>query len=159
MEYVKAVIQQILAERNAKQINVRWPLKEVTITTKDQKIIDTVKLLKDLILKQTNIKSINISIDKKKDLEISINTQLTEELEIEGYTREVIRRIQALRKKAGLKKDDCIELSIKTAQKLDEKTIKKIVGAKTIKELKSAEFMDKFTIKDKEFEIGFNTVK
>ena len=159
IEYIRKIIPEILAQREKAQINVRWPLKEATITTKDNKIISAVKSLKDLILVQTNIKSVKTILDKRTELEIKLNTQLTKELEIEGYTREVIRRIQALRKKAELKKENLIELQIKTQQKLDENSIKKIVGAKIIKELKSAKFSDKFTIKDKDFEIGFNAIK
>ncbi len=159
IELIKEIIQKIMAERNTKQINVRWPLKEVTIKAKNNKIISAVKSLKYLILIQTNIKSIKTVLDKNKELEIKLNTELTKELEIEGYTREVIRRIQALRKKAGLKKENLIELQIKTEQKLNENSIKKVVGAKVIKELKSVTFSDKFTIKDKEFEIGFNVIK
>ena len=50
-------------------------------------------------------------------------------------------------------------LQIKTKQKLNENSIKKVVGAKVIKELKFSQYTDKFTVKDKEFEIGFNVVK
>ena len=43
---------------------------------------------------------------------VSIVTQLTPELEAEGYMRELVRRIQQLRKEAGLSKNDRISLTI-----------------------------------------------
>ena len=42
---------------------------------------------------------------------------MTEELEREGYIRELTRRIQELRKKAKLKKEDKIQLQIATKEK------------------------------------------
>jgi isoleucyl-tRNA synthetase len=44
----------------------------------------------------------------ENDFEIELNINLTSELEKEGYTREVLRRIQDLRKKSKLNKNDKI---------------------------------------------------
>ncbi len=53
-----------------------------------------------------------------------LNKELTPELEEEGYLREVIRRIQNLRKESGMKKEDKINLYIK-AQTALKKTLAK----------------------------------
>lgn len=45
---------------------------------------------------------------------VYINQERTDELEAEGYARELVRRVQAARKKAGLNKADEITLFIKT---------------------------------------------
>ena len=85
------------------------------------------------------------------------------ELEAEGFARELMRRIQEMRKKAGLTKADDIELKIRCDDDLIKKhsnLIKEKVGASNI------EFMEeitnsnkeKFKIKGKEFEIGFEKV-
>jgi len=96
-----------------------------------------------------------------------VNKQLNEELEAEGYAREVMRRIQNLRKKAGMQKQDSIALVIKT----DEETVKMLnkhqdlikekCGASqlkisTEKPAKKLANTSKEKIKGKEFEIFFD---
>ena len=49
-----------------------------------------------------------------KDGEIYLDTTQTKELEIEGFSREISRRIQNLRKDLGLEKDDIIKINVKT---------------------------------------------
>jgi len=51
---------------------------------------------------------------------VYVNTKRTEELEAEGYLRELIRQIQALRKKAGLEKKNRINLTIEAEDKREE---------------------------------------
>mgnify|MGYP001603397692 CR=1 FL=1 len=73
----------------------------------------------------------------------------------EGYTRELIRRIQDLRKKSNLKKNDKIEINIKSSQDFDINLIKKQVNA-SVKKIKSPKIKESFKIKEKEFHIEFN---
>ena len=84
----------------------------------------------------------------------TLNTKLTPELEKEGYTREVLRRIQDLRKKSKLNKNDKIELYLESKQALDLELIKKIANAKIVKRFNTKN-SEKFRVKEKEFEIGF----
>ncbi|MBN1645417.1 isoleucine--tRNA ligase [Candidatus Woesearchaeota archaeon] len=90
---------------------------------------------------------------------VFLDLNSTEELEAEGFTREVTRRAQALRKEAGLEKEDRIKLYVSTPYpmlKVDE--IKAKVGADEIavgKTLPKLEHRFAFKIKDFEFEIGF----
>lgn len=69
---------------------------------------------------------------------VYLDTFRTEELEAEGYSRELMRRVQALRKKAGLQKTDSIKLFIECDEDLQEwfttwiKQIQEKVGAETI---------------------------
>ena len=74
--------------------------------------------------------------------ELYLNKTRTKELEAEGYARELMRRIQDLRKKAGLEKVDEIVLEIVLDRKLDDyksliiemsPLIKEKVGAKDMK--------------------------
>ncbi|MFH1440360.1 MAG: class I tRNA ligase family protein, partial [Candidatus Woesearchaeota archaeon] len=51
---------------------------------------------------------------------IFIDITRTPELDGEGYAREIIRRVQALRKKAGLQKNDDIKLCVKISTELLE---------------------------------------
>lgn len=65
---------------------------------------------------------------------IYIDTTRNEELEAEGYSREIMRRVQQLRKNAGMKKEDEIELFIKFDIDLEPyaNTIKERCGAKRL---------------------------
>ena len=70
---------------------------------------------------------------------VYLNKEINEELEAEGYARELMRRIQELRKKAGLEKKDRISLFIKTDEEMKNtlnnfhSAIKEKVGAETLK--------------------------
>jgi len=69
---------------------------------------------------------------------VYLNKNMTSELEAEGYSREIMRRVQSLRKKGGLVKTDAIHLHIKVDESLAgrllkfEKSIKEKVGADLI---------------------------
>ena len=158
MFHAKNVIQRILSERVNKQIGVRWPLLEIEILTKDDAVLRAVKNLEPLIKKQVNCKKLIVKKqDTEHDIEITLNTKSTKELEEEGYTREVIRRIQDLRKKAKLNKQDKIQLYLESKISLDLELIKKITNAKLVKKFK-AKYSENFKVREKEFEIGFNKI-
>ncbi|MAE42481.1 isoleucine--tRNA ligase [Candidatus Woesearchaeota archaeon] len=95
---------------------------------------------------------------------VYLNKEVDEELEAEGYARELMRRVQALRKKAGLQKQDRISLFVKTDEELKKildifsPQIKETVGAEQmnisdLKPSKKHEFSSKEKVKDKKFEL------
>ena len=94
---------------------------------------------------------------------------MNEELEAEGYSREIMMRVQSLRKDSGLSKQDSIVLFVKVDPELVERilkfedAIKMKCGAEKIKitELdasKKHEFAAKEKIKDYEFEFAFDKI-
>ena len=100
---------------------------------------------------------------------VYLNRELDETLEAEGFAREVMRRVQALRKKSGLEKIDKISLFIKTDEELKEmldkweKTIKEKVNASTLKisELNPAKKLKGYSeekVRDKKFELFLEKV-
>ncbi|MBW2974722.1 isoleucine--tRNA ligase [Candidatus Woesearchaeota archaeon] len=63
-----------------------------------------------------------------------LNKELDKELEQEGFAREIMRRVQSLRKKAGLEKKDRVDVFIRTEldlSRFEEQIINK-VGARTL---------------------------
>jgi len=84
-----------------------------------------------------------------------IDTQMTEELEKEGYARELTRRVQAMRKELGLKKADRIGLAIDSPIYIVawKEEIQQRVGAKTLKFEKLPKGHEE-RIKDKIFKIS-----
>ncbi|MBW3017046.1 class I tRNA ligase family protein, partial [Candidatus Woesearchaeota archaeon] len=100
---------------------------------------------------------------------IYINQERTEELEAEGYAREVMRFVQSMRKKAGLEKADKISILIQVDGELADMLVKwkpaiqEKIGASllSISELAPAKkhaHSDKFKIKDKEINAYFDKV-
>ena len=164
MEDVREILQGILSQREKNQLGVRWPLRKVVIQTKDIKIMEALDVYEDLILKQTNIKELVLEEKKTVDrFELELDLKLDDELLAEGYSREMMRRIQNLRKTAKLNKDDRIELLIVDKDELlikFEKEIKDKVGASKIEFAKSIKnnykLKDKFKIREKHFEIALN---
>jgi len=67
-----------------------------------------------------------------------LNKEMTPELEAEGFSREIMRRVQSLRKKSGLEKKDKVELFIKADKDLVsrlkkfEEAIAEKVGASSL---------------------------
>ena len=110
MVVARDLITQGLAIRAEKQIRVRQPLSEATITIPSQFVEFKDDELSTVIADELNIKKIVINTGKKAA--ISINTTLTESLKREGLAREIIRHIQQARKEAGLNVDDRINLVI-----------------------------------------------
>ena len=246
IELSQSIVQSILAGREKIQLGIRWPLKEIIITTKDNNTIEAVEKLEDMIMLQTNVKSIKIQptlpgikqtvkadfaklgpdfgklapkivakisiespesilshIQKEQKFVVDVdgakvnvvkehlivertvpekyqetdfrngfiylNKELTPELEAEGFSREIMRRVQSLRKNAGLEKKDRIDLFIKAdddltskLNKFKEQIIEK-VGAKTLT-ISEAAPKEKFSntskekVKGKSFELFLSKV-
>ncbi|MDD5331810.1 MAG: isoleucine--tRNA ligase [Candidatus Nanoarchaeia archaeon] len=156
--YMSELIQEILSQREKVQMGVRWPLSLVTIKTNQKEILDSLKLTQSLVLTQTNIKEMRIEKkDTQPKFEIILDTSLTPELEQEGFRRELTRRIQDLRKKNKLVKEDKIELFLETPYKLGDLTdLQETVGAVSVSFKGSGNIISKENIKGKEFKISFN---
>lgn len=156
--FAMQIIEKVLAERSEKGIGVRWPLSEVIVKT-DKKLD---KKIQEILLKRINVKKIGFV--SSKTFEISLELKMTKELEDEGYAREVSRVIQESRKKAGLKKDQEINLFLEVDDHLvgvvkeNLKDILKKANCKKIEFNKiSKECKNKFDfkIKDKKIVVCF----
>ncbi len=160
-EIALEVIEKGLAERDKEKIGLKWPLAKAIIYSKEHQAL---KELEEIIKKQLNVKEIELKASHKaEELKVKLDTKMTPELEAEGYARNLIRSIQAFRKKLGLKPENVIKTLIITnekTKKILEKN-KDIVADKTnskelnvITESKET-FKNKadFKIKDKKGEI------
>ncbi len=85
---------------------------------------------------------------------VYLDTKQTDDLLMEGYMREIVRRVQDLRKSTGLVKNDSIELSIVGLDNLNEDLIKKVGASKVYYEDKKFKFKDEFEVKKKKFKIS-----
>jgi len=97
---------------------------------------------------------------------VYLNKELSAELKAEGFAREVMRRVQNLRKKAGLHKSDSIKLYIISEEKMLEKwheQIKDKVGAVELKislekPKKKYKHSSEEKVKGKKFSVMFEKV-
>ncbi|MBD3252954.1 class I tRNA ligase family protein, partial [Candidatus Pacearchaeota archaeon] len=152
---VLEVIEKGLAERDRLKIGLKWPLKKAVVELQ----VKLTKELQEIIKNQINVKELEVRYGKK-EIEVTLNTEMTPKLEAEGYAREIIRKIQASRKKVGFVKSDKIKLavSLKGLEKLiktQEKFIKERVNANEMVFFKHT-FSDK--IKGRELKISFEKI-
>jgi valyl-tRNA synthetase len=167
MEIVKKAVEASRFAREEAGIKLRWPLKALSIDG-DSKVKKAVETFKEVLLEQANVKSVKFGKSKSTSKEfefgkIYLDTELTQDILEEALVREVMRAVQVLRKKKGLKVEERISLSIKsdssvqkTLQKYKKEIVNK-VGAKGIEigTLKG-KAKDEFDFKGKKIQIGFD---
>ena len=148
VKYVKPFVQEVLFKREKEKLNVRWPLPSVKIVCDNP---DHVRLLESVLKKQFNSKKI---LAEKGSYKLELDTTLDDGLKREGYSRELIRRVQILRKKKKLNKNDKINLVLISDYDFKdwEEDIKDKVNAFEI--VKEGDSEEKFEVKGEKFEIG-----
>ena len=127
MERCRYVITEGLARRmdtqdDFGQIKIRQPLAKLEYG--GEKLGD---FYEKIVMEEVNVKT--VGHDKGLD-GIRLDKKLTKELKDEGFVRELIRFVQAARKKAGLNVDDRIRLSINI--ELPEESLKDILMAEVL---------------------------
>jgi isoleucyl-tRNA synthetase len=115
MQLTRRFVKLGLAARARVGIKVRQPLSELKINE------DVGSDLGELIKEEVNVKKISFSGGvadepgfirvEEINWEVGLNTAISDDLRLEGEARELIRRIQELRKKAGYQVDNRIILS------------------------------------------------
>jgi len=106
MEQVRGYVNEGLSLRAKAGLKVRQPLASVAVPSLG-KFVDYKAILTD----ELNVKIVKLGGG------VAIDEKLTPALEREGLMREVIRYVQAARKKAGLNVDDHIKLFLATDDK------------------------------------------
>ncbi|MDD5146262.1 MAG: DUF5915 domain-containing protein, partial [Candidatus Pacebacteria bacterium] len=112
MTATRAIVSSALAKRAELGVGVRQPITALKIRTKNQ--AELLRLIQD----EVNAKEILIDESMKDGVELDIT--MTDELKEEGQLREVIRHIQDLRKKAGLKPADKIDIHYSAADEVNQ---------------------------------------
>ena len=101
MAEVRGYVNEALALRAKNGVKIRQPLARVKVP-RNAKSFDFTPIL----LEELNVKNVEFGVEG-----VEFDFELTPELRAEGLMREIIRHIQATRKKAGLNVDDRIELN------------------------------------------------
>ena len=107
MGEVRAIVSRIMEMRDQAGKAVKQVLGHVTITTPSGKLT---KALLAVILDEVNVKQ--ATVEKGSELTVELDLTLTPELVREGMARELTRRVNGLRKDAGLTIADRIVLKV-----------------------------------------------
>jgi isoleucyl-tRNA synthetase len=102
MSVVRRLVATGLAARNTAGIKVRQPLRAVTIAEKPLK-----PELEGVLLEELNIKSARYQGEGGG---LTLDTEISQELKLEGLARDLVRKIQELRKQSGFAVEDRIRL-------------------------------------------------
>jgi isoleucyl-tRNA synthetase len=102
MTAVRRLVVTGLAARNAAGIKVRQPLRAVTIAEKPLK-----PELESILLEELNIKAARYQGEGGG---LTLDTEISPELKLEGLARDLVRKIQELRKQSGFAVEDRIRL-------------------------------------------------
>jgi len=161
MKKAREIVSLALKERDIVHISLKQPLSELEIFG-----YEISKEYLNLIKEEVNVKE--IVIKKSPEFKVKLNSLITPELEAEGYAREISRFIQNERKKAGLVKEDKINLQIKIDKNIFSllskykmhKFIQERVNAKEINVVDADnikfQYNAEIEIKGKKIEILFN---
>ncbi|MFA6897269.1 MAG: isoleucine--tRNA ligase [Patescibacteria group bacterium] len=149
MDLVRNVVTLGLAVRAQNRLKVRMPLATLEIQKEGIEALndELVEILKE----ELNVKEVKIvsavearegwGLSPEGTIRVALDLRLTEDLEIEGISREIIRQIQSMRKNAGYLRDDLVNVKYELSEdavkfrKMFEKFTEEIKSECLLKEL------------------------
>lgn len=159
MATARKIIEQALSVRAAVGIKVRQPLGKLYITKKSLPE-ELFYLIKD----EVNVKEIevvadlpqgdNFKIGADENFKVCLDVAMTEDLKLEGNSRELIRQINSKRKEMGLSIGDMVDVTYETKSKELKDTL-----AKFGEEIKTATLTQKLSEGEGEIELLINNEK
>ncbi len=164
MVTIRGLVEKVLEIRGRIGRNLRWPIKAMMVSGTKK-----MERLSGILASQANVKEVNI-VDEFDEVSegwlkeesdfgsIALDLELTEDLAYEAYAREIVRRVQSMRKAASLDVEDYISLSMWTDDELTRAVehmrdyISREVRGKTIEinPIKGKEKGRKWVLGDKE---------
>jgi isoleucyl-tRNA synthetase len=157
VEINKKIAEHVNELRNDAKIKIRWPLSEVLIIPKNEKVERAIRKGNRIIKVLCNIKKVKIVKEikenyLKKEYEegvVALNTKLTKKLKEEALIKEFIRAMQERRKEKGFEINDLTNIFVFGDKELIEIILKNKEIIK--KETNSNEITEK-EVKGKELE-------
>lgn len=110
MDFVRKIVEYGHASRKLSNIKVRQPLSTVIVSLGSNPVKFN-KRFDEIILNELNVKTISF-VQKEGELQISFDTNLTDELLAEGQMRDIVRSIQEERKRLETSPQDLINVSL-----------------------------------------------
>jgi len=165
MKKVREAAKKTLSVRSDKGIKVRQPLAKLEISSSS--ILKDEKELLGILEDEINVNEIKFDASLDKG-EVNLDTEITTELKQKGIAREVIRKIQRMRKKAEYQPQDKVSIYFKGDEEIEEiltnfsNYIKKegrIENFSLGKEAKNFDVEKEFKIKEKGLWVGIKKKK
>jgi len=143
MNQARNIVSEGLQLRAKAKIKVRQPLRELRITgySLQDRLVEIIK-------EEVNVKNV-IFIDGEEP-KLYLDTEVTEDLKLEGQAREIIRNIQEMRKEAGYDVDNRIKIAYNGLSTVFEK-FGEMIGKETL-----ANSLDKGKMENADLEKTFN---
>lgn len=168
MEFVRRISEMGNNLRVENQLKVRQPLSKLEVVNTNKEISELTGWMQQIIGNELNVKDVVEKIalsteptivsieDTTLGVKIGLETAISEDLKNEGFIRELVRNIQASRKKQGLKQGELISIELGMNQELQNminpklEEIKKAVTAKevTLKNDLEGDNIEEFGIND-----------
>ncbi|NMB57034.1 isoleucine--tRNA ligase [Candidatus Beckwithbacteria bacterium] len=139
MEEVRKICTLGNAIRKEKQIPTRQPLAEARITIKNSLKALFDKKLEQIILDELNVVKISWISHEEAETAVEYDETITPELKAEGDARQIVRKIQEARKKAGTALDAKVIVILPDWPENKAETIKQRAG---VKELRKGEKLE-----------------
>jgi isoleucyl-tRNA synthetase len=110
MQVIRKIVETGHAQRREKALKVRQPLAGIKVVA--PKLANETELA-EVLLGELNVKHVTWKeMRYASEPEVQLETELTPELIAEGQAREVMRKIQQLRKEAGVAVDALVEVEL-----------------------------------------------
>jgi len=119
MNAARAIVEEAHAIRKKEMIKVRQPLSSINIISP----IIFSDSVRSVIADEVNVKNVNVT--KGENVMVELDLNLTQELKDEGEARDLVRTIQAERKKIGTKLSDWVDVELENWPASYEEEIKK----------------------------------
>ncbi len=135
MNFLRQIIEIGRAKRKEIKIKIRQPLASIKIDLPEGNFFQDKNFQSfaaEVVRKELNVKKVFFTKKNYDKIEVEYDSQLTNELIYEGKVRELIRKIQHIRKEMGIKINQEINLIIPREFEKDISYVKKKVLAKTI---------------------------
>ncbi len=145
MSEVRKVVSLALDARKEADVKVRQPLASLKFSIFNFQFSKNKEQLFSIIADEVNVKEVISDENLDKDVELDLN--ITPELKEEGDFRELLRGIQAERKKANLKPGDMTKLKITAPKETQE------LARKYQDEIIKQAFVSEFEFEDGEFDV------
>ncbi|MCD6414792.1 MAG: isoleucine--tRNA ligase [Candidatus Diapherotrites archaeon] len=166
MEIVKSITELCLNTRQEAGIKLRWPLTALYINSQNKEVKKAIRDFGGIVKLTCNVKGVELGCGKgiKKEFdegEIYLDTTMTDELIEEALAGELVRRVQLLRKKRGLKVGDKIQLKISSDNETNqilkkiEPTVKKKISISKYEVGAKCDYKEAFSFQDKKISIDF----
>ncbi len=73
MDVVREIVEAANAARNKARRKLRWPLRELVVETRDEKVVKAVEMLEDILKSQCNVKTVRVVSEFEREVSIRPN--------------------------------------------------------------------------------------